>query len=194
MSDSIESKDMVEKVLIDIGKHLESEDAVSECCIYRVPFRIRRMRADDYTPQLISIGPLHRGKVELADMENKKKRYMKYFLDRTSSKIKLHEISAFIKNNEQRICHSYAEISKLNSLDYRFMILYDAIFIIELFLRDRSGDRSDLLLVIDIQGSTLCSDLQLAETQLPYFVLEGICKKYLAMAGSGVPTYLHGTN
>ncbi|XP_031251430.1 UPF0481 protein At3g47200-like [Pistacia vera] len=189
MSNSIENNDMVDQVRIDIEEHSESEPVASECCIYRVPFRIRRMKAYDYTPRLISIGPLHHGKKELADMEHKKKRYMKCFRDETNDQ-KLDEISTFIKNNEQTIRHSYAEISKLNSLRYRLMILYDAIVIIGFFIRIAKGDRSDLLLAIDTQADTLRSDLQLAENQLPYFVLEKIYEIYLSVAGSGLPTFM----
>ncbi|XP_031251415.1 putative UPF0481 protein At3g02645 [Pistacia vera] len=189
MSNSTENNDMVDEVLIDIEEHSQAEPTANECCIYRVPFKIRRMKADDYTPRLISIGPLHHGKKELADMENKKKRFMKCFRDETNDQ-KLDEISTFIKNNERGIRHSYAEISKLNSLRYRLMIMYDAIVIIGFFVRIAKGDRSDLLLAIDTQAYTLRSDLQLVENQLPYFVLEKIYEMYLPMAGFGLPTFM----
>ncbi|XP_031260052.1 UPF0481 protein At3g47200-like [Pistacia vera] len=53
------------------------------------------------------------------------------------------------------------------------MILYDAIFIIELFLKNWEG-KYDLLLEKSRLYSRLKQDLQLLENQLPYFILEKV--------------------
>ncbi|KAK9220967.1 hypothetical protein WN944_009391 [Citrus x changshan-huyou] len=54
-----------------------------ECCIYRVPQSRRCLYPRDYTPQIVSIGPLHHGNEELKDMENNKIVYLRYFFERT---------------------------------------------------------------------------------------------------------------
>ncbi|XP_031272555.1 UPF0481 protein At3g47200-like [Pistacia vera] len=115
-------------------------------------------------------------------MEMEKRRYMKSFLERITVK-KQDEILSFIKDNEKNIRNCYAETSKLGSLEYIMMILYDAIFIIEIFLRNISDEgTSDSFLSIATLRYNLGSDLELLENQLPYFVLEGIFK--LAFVGS----------
>ena len=47
---------------------LTSQQDGAECCIYRVPNSFRKVRPEAYTPQLISIGPLHYGDAKLQIM------------------------------------------------------------------------------------------------------------------------------
>ncbi|XP_006467195.1 uncharacterized protein LOC102615549 isoform X2 [Citrus sinensis] len=42
------------------------------CCIYRVPQGWRCLHPNDYTPKMVSIGPLHHGNEELKAMEEHK--------------------------------------------------------------------------------------------------------------------------
>ncbi|XP_031272556.1 UPF0481 protein At3g47200-like [Pistacia vera] len=146
-----------------------------ECCIYRVPKRIRKVNEEAYTPQVISIGPFHYGKKELEDMEKQKGRYVRAFFKRTTCK-KHEQVLAFVRDHEQQIRNCYAETCKLQSREYVMMILHDAIFIIELLLRNFEEDESDFLLVIPAEKIALKLDLQLLENQLPYFLLEGLYK------------------
>ncbi|XP_044482190.1 UPF0481 protein At3g47200-like [Mangifera indica] len=132
----------------------------------RVPRTLRRGNEEGYTPKLISIGPFHHGKPELTDMKEKKKLYMKNFLQREE----INEILSFIKDYEKTIRACYAEAFRLQSIEFVMMILYDSIFIIEIFIREQLDVRSDISLVT----ISLCTDLQLFENQLPYFVLEQI--------------------
>ncbi|KAI5354978.1 hypothetical protein L3X38_007873 [Prunus dulcis] len=55
----------------------------SSCCIYRVPERLRRVSENAYTPQVVSIGPLHHGEEGLKAMEDHKKRYLQDYIRRT---------------------------------------------------------------------------------------------------------------
>ncbi|XP_031251427.1 UPF0481 protein At3g47200-like [Pistacia vera] len=160
-------------LLINIRENFEPEPS-PECCIYRVPKRLRMVNEKAYTPQLISIGPLHHGKEELVDMEKRKTIYLQSFFQRISV-TKQVEILTFIKNNEQRIRNCYAESSKLESLDFVTMISYDALFILELFIRKYKGER-DFYLDRPKLYSDICLDIQLLENQLPYFVLDEIYK------------------
>lgn len=51
----------------------------AEQWIYRVPNKLRNVNAAAFTPQLLSIGLFHHGKLELKDMENHKITYCKNF-------------------------------------------------------------------------------------------------------------------
>ncbi|XP_031251437.1 UPF0481 protein At3g47200-like [Pistacia vera] len=168
MTASSKHGDLVQELRNDINKNLESELDPDQCCIYKVPEPICRVNKEAYIPRSISIGPLHHGKLELANMEKTKRRYMISFFQRTTIE-KQDEILSFIKDNEKKIRSCYAETSVLPAREYVMMILYDAIFIVELFL-------SNIVTPSDSLKSLyfLASDLQLLENQLPYFVLEGI--------------------
>ncbi|XP_044476498.1 uncharacterized protein LOC123204028 [Mangifera indica] len=90
--------------------------APGQCCIYKVPKNIRRVNKEAYTPQLISIGPLHHGKQELADMEKKKKQYVKSLIQRTTIE-KIDKIPSFIRDKEEQIRVCYVETSTFESTD-----------------------------------------------------------------------------
>ncbi|XP_044482175.1 UPF0481 protein At3g47200-like [Mangifera indica] len=171
MNAVIKHGDLIQKLLDDTDESLEFDSVLDLCRIYRVPENIRRGNEELYTPLLISIGPLHHGTPKLAVMENKKKQYLKSCCERTKTE-NIDRILSFIEDNERTIRACYAEASTLESLEFVIMILYDSISIIELFLRERFQDRSD----ISPNKISLCRDLQLFENQLPYFVLEKIYK------------------
>ncbi|XP_031271973.1 putative UPF0481 protein At3g02645 [Pistacia vera] len=185
----VKLEDLVKELRIDIDKNLEPELDARRCCIYRVPKYLRSVNEEAYTPQLISIGPLHHGKEELANMEKIKRQYVKSFVEQITIENR-DKILNFIKDNEKNIRNCYAETSELGSIEYIMMILYDAIFIIELLLRDQLGfDVSDLLLSTASAKASLCLDFQLLENQLPYFILEKICE-LADLAGLNMPTFM----
>ncbi|KAL9428073.1 hypothetical protein AB3S75_030128 [Citrus x aurantiifolia] len=63
---------------IDVRENFEHDPA--RCCIYRVPGPLRKIKEEGYTPKLISIGPFHHDKDELANMEKQKIRYKREFV------------------------------------------------------------------------------------------------------------------
>jgi hypothetical protein len=68
-------------------------------------------------------------------MQIHKLRYLKNFLNQT--KKSQEDLLKIIKDNEKDIRLCYSEDCRLNSSDFVKMILLDAIFIIELFLKVR---------------------------------------------------------
>jgi hypothetical protein len=128
-----------------IGEELESNDVLIDvplvmkpplwpgCCIYFVPKNLRKINKAAYTPKLVSIGPFHHGLKELRDMEKHKLRYFKDFLYRTGRSQE--DLLKIIQDNEVRIRHCYSKDYKLSSTGFVKIILLDAIFIIELFVR-----------------------------------------------------------
>ncbi|KAK0607234.1 hypothetical protein LWI29_011897 [Acer saccharum] len=148
-----------------------------QCCIYRVPKDLRKINEAAYTPQVISIGPLHHGDKEFIEMEKQKLRYMLEFSKRVG-KEKLMEFKSFIEENEHGIRNYYQENSSLPSPKFVNMILHDAVFIIEVFLKNVSEVRPfDFFLDTTRMRVAIKRDLQLLENQLPYSVLQKLFEK-----------------
>ena len=147
----------------------------SECCIYRVPYHIRRVNEEAYTPQVISIGPFHYNSTRLQPKKNHKVRYFKSLMHRAKPEIHLKTLVSSIKLMEGSIRRCYSETIQLSSNDFVKMILVDAGFILELFFREferKCGESDDPLLVEGWMLSTVWRDLVLFENQLPFFVIE----------------------
>ncbi|XP_031287711.1 UPF0481 protein At3g47200-like isoform X2 [Pistacia vera] len=112
-------------------------------------------------------------------MQKHKERYLEKFR-------KKEKIENFVKEEEQRIRACYGE--NFQGFDFIEMIVRDAVFIIELFLRKYRDDRGDFLLSKPWLTNAIKLDLQLLENQLPYFVLEELY--VLAYGCSARPSFL----
>ncbi|KAB1226483.1 hypothetical protein CJ030_MR1G014065 [Morella rubra] len=143
-----------------------------QCCIYRVPKKLRKVNKEAYTPRLIAIGPLHHCKKELMEMEMQKQRYLRDFCFRTGKDHR--DLASIIEGNEVKIRHCYAETSRVCSKEYINMVLLDAVFIIELFLKTFEKVKDDYILSKPWLSHGIKHDLLLLENQLPYFVLEDL--------------------
>jgi hypothetical protein len=162
-----------EELVIDIPSDLEPAEW-PECCIYRVPKKLRKVNRDAYTPKLISIGPLHHLRQECRDMEKQKLRYLKAFCDRTGKSQE--DLARIIEKKEVNIRHCYADSSKLSRKEFIKMVMLDGIFIIELFWRnsDEKECEKDYILSKPWLRDAIQHDLLLLENQLPYFILEDL--------------------
>ena len=187
-----------EELVIDVPLVLEPALWPDDCCIYRVPKKLREVNQEAYTPKLISIGPLHHGKYELCAMEMMKLRYLRRFCYRTRQSQK--DLSSFIEENELKIRRCYAETFDISSEDFVKMVLLDSTFIIELFLRFAASDghfrctaacgecdsessgedgcnaigkyEQDCFSSQPIMKKHIQQDLILLENQLPFFILD----------------------
>ncbi|KAL5764962.1 hypothetical protein ACOSQ2_017556 [Xanthoceras sorbifolium] len=147
----------------------------SDCCIYRVPKRVRQSNEGLFTSHVVSIGPFHHGKEELEAMEEHKIRYLQQFLERTQTT--LEDFLIFIKNKEEKLRNCYAETIPFGSQDFVEMILSDAVFLIEILLLNsffkfgKSGDRifRKPYLLPEIRRDMWCQ-----ENQIPFFILEDL--------------------
>jgi hypothetical protein len=164
-----------EELIIDVPQVMEPLEW-PECCIYRVPKLLRMVNQEAYTPNLISIGPLHHGKEDLKDMEMLKLRYFKDFCFRTGKCQK--ELACIIEDKEINIRHCYAEASELSSAEFVCMILLDGIFIIELFLRKSEESKDDYILSKPLLTHHIMEDLILLENQLPFFILRELHERF----------------
>ncbi|KAK9220771.1 hypothetical protein WN944_009195 [Citrus x changshan-huyou] len=158
------------------GKLATLHHLSKECSIYRVAEPKRRLNSSDFSPQMVSIGPFHHGKEELRAMEEHKQRYLKCFLQRT--KVRMARFLAFVNERETKLRNCYAEtICNLGSDEFVVMVLVDAVFLIEFFLRfykrNLTTDHHCIFkkpkLYIEVGD-----DFLLVENQLPLFILNDL--------------------
>ncbi|CAL8996829.1 unnamed protein product [Prunus brigantina] len=145
----------------------------SLCCIYRVPEQLRRVSEKAYTPQVVSIGPLHHGEEGLKAMEDHKKRYLQDYIRRT--RVSLADYVQKVKDQEAKLRSCYAETIQVSSDEFVRIILVDAAFIIEVLLRyrvDELQDENDRIFNKPWMLQDVWPDMRLLENQLPFFILE----------------------
>ncbi|XP_054779671.1 UPF0481 protein At3g47200-like [Prosopis cineraria] len=144
--------EIVKDIIIDIKTKPEDPMNTTKNTIYRVPCNLRKLNKDAYTPQLVSIGPLHYGQKKLKPMQTHKLHYLDLFIKgRLKGKMEaMDKFKDFLKEKEQEIRQCYAEKlfcgQKLVDL-----VLLDSVFIMELFLRiqrkkeEEKGDDNDVV-------------------------------------------------
>lgn len=141
--------------------------------IYRIPRRLRELNEKAYTPQVVSIGPLHHNDIKLRSMEEHKRRYLQEFLRRTEGDVANYLL--IIKGYEDRLRNSYAEEIKLASDEFLKMVLIDAAFIIEIMLKSKFSDLrrgNDRIFTKPWMIADIMFDMCLLENQLPFFILK----------------------
>ncbi|KAJ9190394.1 hypothetical protein P3X46_001604 [Hevea brasiliensis] len=213
--DTIETETLYQNLLNDIKETVGNlkPPLSPECCIYRVPKRLRKVNEAAYTPQVVSIGPLHHGKRTLKKMENQKVRYLANFLQVVESNKGLEELVRHIKRRETRsnkgleelvrqikrretsIRQCYAETFDYLSTDqFVKMVLVDSAFIIELFLRNFMGkppaDGYDFILDKPWPKHDIKQDLILLENQLPFFLLKELYDLAFDPRPTDLPSFL----
>uniref|UniRef100_A0A2N9HJ49 Uncharacterized protein n=1 Tax=Fagus sylvatica TaxID=28930 RepID=A0A2N9HJ49_FAGSY len=165
-------------LVIDIITMLEMSEPpiLTGCHIYKVPYYLRKLNEEAYTPQVISIGPIHHDKKRFQTMEKHKVRYFKSFMQRVENQaeIKLENLVSTIREMEDSIRHCYVESVQLESHDFVKMILLDVSFILDLFLKNmlKGWTRDDPMRVEAWLLDMVCHELLLLENQLPFFVIE----------------------
>jgi hypothetical protein len=168
-------KGTCEESVIDIP--FEESKLWSECCIYKVPKKLRKVNEEAYTPKLVSIGPFHHNLEELWGVKIQKKIYLKKFCSRTGKSEK--DLESIIERNKKEIVRSYSETSFELDSEFVAKILLDAIFIIELFLRNferKKYEKLDFVLSNAWIESHIKQDLILLENQLPFWFLQKFYK------------------
>ncbi|KAM7253567.1 hypothetical protein ACFE04_021721 [Oxalis oulophora] len=165
----------------EIPEVFEEEISLPIGCIKMIPKQIRDLNPAAYTPQLISIGPLHHGRPHLGGMEKYKLKYAESFLERTNKPKAL--FVHFIQKHVLNIRLFYFEECELDSRAYIEMILLDSFFILEfimyyceyslhrlLSIMDLTHDKESLWLDPDLIKKIML-DLLMIENQLPYLLL-----------------------
>jgi hypothetical protein len=146
-----------------------------ECCIYKVPDKLRKVNEEAYIPKLVSIGPFHHTLQQLTGIKQQKLIYFKEFCLRTKKSPK--DLESIIEKEEKQILHYYSEtFPQLDGKEFLKIILFDAIFIIELFLRNSESKKNDYILSNAWLESHIKQDLILLENQLPFKFLRKLYK------------------
>ncbi|KAJ0253209.1 hypothetical protein HA466_0122730 [Hirschfeldia incana] len=163
--------------LVDsIKAKLESLPSLSSnCCIYKVPNKLRRLNPDAYSPRVVSIGPFHHGKEELQAMEEHKYRYLQSFLTRAS--FSLEDLVGVARAWEENARSCYAEDVELNSDEFVKMLVVDGTFLVELMLRSRYPQligENDRIYGKPWMEIDVYRDMVLIENQLPFFVVKSL--------------------
>jgi hypothetical protein len=172
----------IEDPLVDsMGKDLQSLWPLStECVIYKVPERLRRVKESAYTPKVVSIGPLHHGGHQgLRAMEEHKLRYLRDFLARTGESLNF--FVDFVRKNEAKLRDCYAETIQFSVDEFVKIILVDAAFIVEVLLKSSNPklqDKNDRIFKKPWLIQDVWTDMLLLENQLPFFILEDLFEKY----------------
>uniref|UniRef100_A0A7C9A3Z6 Uncharacterized protein n=1 Tax=Opuntia streptacantha TaxID=393608 RepID=A0A7C9A3Z6_OPUST len=168
--------ELTKEVVASIQSTLESLPPVSSnCCIYRVPENLRRVNEEAYRPLLVSIGPLYYDDPKLVPMKEQKLRYLQSFLLRNNIHNSVDYYAETVGRWEQGIRECYVTTIGLSSVAFIEMVLIDAFFIIELFLRAWSQepvDENDRIFNKPRMISEVTRDLIIEENQLPFSILK----------------------
>ncbi|KAJ6713850.1 hypothetical protein OIU85_025471 [Salix viminalis] len=144
----------------------------STCSIFKVPSDVRSVNDRAYEPEILSIGPYHRGKDDLKMMEEHKKHYLHMFLQRRPENSLTSYVEA-MRGFEERARQYYHQPVSLDKDVFVEMLFLDGCFIVELICRivtygPQQGDpvtgKSKVLY-------TVTRDMLLLENQLPFCVL-----------------------
>ncbi|XXG60596.1 hypothetical protein AAC387_Pa04g2461 [Persea americana] len=160
--------------------HTDNDEEDNMFTIPRVPHRLRRGKNDAYEPNIISIGPYHRGNPRLQAMEKKKFRHLSSILSLNSS-VPLDGFIEELKSLELRVRRCYSDVFTLSSEEFVEMMLLDSCFIIQQLLQSTedmenqsSQDAADNLGDLTWIAPLMLYDLLLLENQLPFFLIQSV--------------------
>jgi hypothetical protein len=133
-------------------------------------------------------------------MKEHKERYFKSFIQR--SRINLEDVVSTIRELEENIRGCYVETIELKSDEFVKMILVDACFILELFIRSipestsksisksiSESSTSDDPMILKPMSITIMHDLLLLENQLPFFVIEKLFHLAFPFPSNAIPSF-----
>ncbi|KAF8393989.1 hypothetical protein HHK36_020191 [Tetracentron sinense] len=155
----------------------EKENARFNRSIFRVPKNLREVELKAYIPQLVSIGPYHRGKAHLKEMESNKWRLLQQVLERKGHQVSLYYMEMLNLEEKMRRCYA-RPFENINSPEFVEMMLLDACFVVELLNVSVNGDKyygySRLNRMLTSLGLLPCikRDMLMLENQIPLFVLD----------------------
>lgn len=175
---SIEMSNLNRIVASSITKKLlHDSPSLLESSIFRVPQKLRRRNENVYNPNIVSIGPYHRGTKRLASMDDIKMWYMGSLLERFPPPREgtLEHIVESIRRLQKPACDHYADPFSLNDEKFIEMLVVDGCFLIELFRKEAyvvPRHRDDPIFNTSWMYENLYHDLILLENQIPWFILQ----------------------
>ncbi|KAH6835268.1 hypothetical protein C2S53_012432 [Perilla frutescens var. hirtella] len=159
----------VDYLLHQLQNPIESQPQIS-----RVDDQLRQVNGKDYEPETVAIGPIHRGKDSLMNMEHHKVRYLKQLLQRIE-RLSIEKCVIKLREIEEQARQCYPQAFHLDRDEFVVMLLLDGCFVIELVRKywfEDLRDKNDPIFKYDHTLSRIKRDLMLLENQLPFFVLK----------------------
>lgn len=145
-----------------------------ECCLFKVQSQLRQVNEAAYEPQLLAIGPYHRGKACLQGMEGIKLQYLQLLLSRLNE-TSVERYTEAMEVLREKAVKCYSESTELTEEEFIQMLVLDGIFIVELFRNYQMEDPrevSDPISSSEDMHFRIERDLLVYENQLPFFILE----------------------
>jgi|UniRef100_A0A2N9FT60 hypothetical protein len=168
--------DMMHEKISQTPRLLSKAAGKTTCCIFRVPKSLIEINGKSYQPQIVSIGPYHRGEPCLQMIEEHKWRYLGSLLSRTQTiGITLEDYLKSLHPLEIEARESYSETIHLTHDEFLEMMVVDGCFILELFRKVNNPKRFELddpLVTMAWILPFFYRDFLRLENQIPFFVLE----------------------
>ncbi|XP_030452708.1 UPF0481 protein At3g47200-like [Syzygium oleosum] len=146
----------------------------SPCTIFRIPPPLRGINPKAEEPEIVSIGPYHRGRPQVLAFERLKPLFLKRFLRRTDWD--LEKLTQFVAGQEISVRTRYSENVAMTSDDLVQMMLLDGCFVVELLLHfhesGNEADENDPIFARPQIIPMIIRDLLKLENQIPYFLLQ----------------------
>ncbi|KAJ9164305.1 hypothetical protein P3X46_023901 [Hevea brasiliensis] len=179
----------VTHISIQLCQKLLNPSAVhghSQFSIFRVPNQLRKVYEKAYEPQIVSIGPYHRGKAHLQGMEKYKMHLLRQLLKRiirrrggeggeNEIQEEVRKFVVAIGALEESARQCYDQPICLHSEEFVQMMIVDGCFIIELIRSfvdvDNRRQEDDPSFVLKLDLYITSRDFLLLENQLPLFVM-----------------------
>ncbi|CAK7329333.1 unnamed protein product [Dovyalis caffra] len=110
----------------------------SSTCIFPFPHSLDRINPNTYQPELVSIGPYHRGKAHVVEFEDRKWLFLDKFLSRSNRGLSYYLGAMRQEEKSTRDC--YSETIPMSSHDFVEMMLLDSCFVLELLRNLNHGE------------------------------------------------------
>ncbi|KAK8931310.1 UPF0481 protein [Platanthera zijinensis] len=149
---------------LERARQYEASSPWSTLSIYRIPKSLRDVDEMAYAPQIVSLGPYHRGRRRLRHMERHKWRAFHHALDRAGHDVNLYLDAGRELESRARAC--YEGPLSLSADAFVECLILDSIFALELF--------NDPVFAVRGTMHSLQRDMILLENQIPLFVLDRI--------------------
>ncbi|GKE92125.1 putative UPF0481 protein, partial [Tanacetum coccineum] len=148
------------------GANRGSQRSPPICKVSRI---LRDLSESSFTPQMVSIGLIHRDDQNLKESESLKERYLYDLYTREKA---LEDCVREVFTLIPQIRESYAGVKKEYShVELATMMIMDGCFILEFCFKH---DEEKLYLPNKMENNRIAMDLLLLENQVPFFVLEAL--------------------
>nr|GEX96314.1 putative UPF0481 protein At3g02645 [Tanacetum cinerariifolium] len=161
------------QLLLDCEEKGRKRKSLSQPSIHMVPTGFRNLSPSSFNPQVVAIGPLHKGDENLQEFEKRKEIYLHEFLVRLNllPKKTLHACVEKVRGSINQIKACYTGI--FDDTELAKMMVMDGCFILEFFCK--LSEYKDIPLDTNpVNTRRIIDDLLRVENQIPFFVLKKV--------------------